>query len=256
MTPLLEVRGLAKRFGGLKAVDGVDLDVAPRERRAIIGPNGAGKTTLFNLITGYFRPDAGSVLFDGTDLTGKATYRIAQAGIGRAFQITSIFPGLSVFENVQLGRFAQRGETAQPVGTAAGRHADEVHEILDSVGLLELRRERAGNLSHGDQRALELAISLALEPKLLLLDEPTAGMAPAETERTMQLIRRIADERSLTLLFCEHDMDVVFGTAERILVMHMGRRLAEGAPDEIRADPEVRRVYLGEEAGGGRGLDG
>jgi branched-chain amino acid transport system ATP-binding protein len=244
---LLEVRGLAKHFGGLRAVGGVDLDVEPAERRAIIGPNGAGKTTLFNLITGYLQPDAGSVVFDGKDITSKPTYRIAKAGIGRAFQITSIFPGLTVFRNVQLGRLAQAGETARIFGTVEDRHADAVAEILEDCGLAAMATEQAGNLSHGDQRALELAISLAMEPKLLLLDEPTAGMAPEETTRTMQLVRRIADERRLTVLFCEHDMDVVFGTADRILVMNMGTPLAEGTPEEIRNDPEVKKVYLGEE---------
>jgi branched-chain amino acid transport system ATP-binding protein len=246
---LLDVQGLARRFGGLRAVDGIDLAVEPGELRAIIGPNGAGKTTLFNLVTGYIRPDAGTVVFDGADITGKPTYRIAQAGIGRAFQITSIFPGLTVFRNVQLGRLARNGDTARPFGTVAGRHTDDVDEILDHVGLAELAGEVAGNLSHGDQRALELAISLALEPKLLLLDEPTAGMAPEETARTMTLVRRIAEERKLTVLFCEHDMEVVFGTAQRILVMHLGKPLAEGTPEEIRANPDVQRVYLGEEDG-------
>jgi branched-chain amino acid transport system ATP-binding protein len=244
---LLEVRGLRKRFGGLKAVDGVDLAVQPGERRAVIGPNGAGKTTLFNLITGYLRPDAGSVTFGGQDLTGLPTYRVARAGIGRAFQITSIFPGLAVHENVQLGVLARERESRLPFGKVRGRHAGEVDEILHAVGLDEVAGERAGNLSHGDQRALELAISLALRPRLLLLDEPTAGMAPAETNRTMDLVRRIAAERSLTVLFCEHDMDVVFGTADRVLVMHQGTPLADGTPDEVRADPEVQRVYLGSE---------
>ncbi|MFA9444209.1 ABC transporter ATP-binding protein [Egicoccus sp. AB-alg6-2] len=247
MTGLLEVTGLGKRFGGLAAVTGVDLTVADGERRAVIGPNGAGKTTLFNLITGYLRPDSGTVSFAGEDITGKATHTVARAGIGRAFQITSIFPGLTVFENVQLGRFARTGETRRAVGVAAGRHGTEVRAILDDVGLLAVADERAGNLSHGDQRALELAISLAMEPRLLLLDEPTAGMAPAETTRTMDLVRRIADERRLTLLFCEHDMDVVFGTADRVLVMHQGAPLVDGTPDEVRAHPDVRRVYLGEE---------
>jgi branched-chain amino acid transport system ATP-binding protein len=244
---LLEVQGLAKSFGGLQAVAGVDLVVEPAERRAIIGPNGAGKTTLFNLITGYISPDAGTVVFDGQDVTGQPTYRVARAGIARAFQITSIFPGLSVFRNVQLGRLAQAGETASPFGVVEGRHSGAVQAILEDCGLTPVAGERAGNLSHGDQRALELAISLAMEPKLLLLDEPTAGMAPEETTRTMRLVRRIADERQLTVLFCEHDMDVVFGTAHRILVMHQGRPLAEGTPDEIRNHPDVRKVYLGEE---------
>jgi branched-chain amino acid transport system ATP-binding protein len=247
VTALLEVRDLAISFGGLKAVDGVDLDVMAGERRAIIGPNGAGKTTLFNLITGYYKPQAGTVTFDGKDITGKPTFRVAQAGIGRAFQITSIFPGLTVFRNVQLGRLAHTGRTRKPFGGVEGLHAEEVADILDDVGLRPVATEQAGNLSHGDQRALELAISLALEPKLLLLDEPTAGMAPEETTRTMQLVRRIADERKLTVLFCEHDMEVVFGAADRIMVMHLGQPLAEGTPDEIRSNPEVQRVYLGED---------
>ncbi|MGH3440548.1 MAG: ABC transporter ATP-binding protein [Nitriliruptorales bacterium] len=245
MPALLEIRGLRKTFGGLRAVNGVDLDVQPGERRAIIGPNGAGKTTLFNLITGHFPPDGGSVLFDGHDITGRPTHHVARAGIGRAFQITSIFPGLTVHENVRLGIVARSGESRRVLGSVEGMHRADVAEILDAVGLRHVESERAGNLSHGDQRALELAISLALEPKLLLLDEPTAGMAPAETRRTMELVREIAAERRLTVLFCEHDMEVVFGTAERVLVMHQGAPLAEGTPDEVRADPDVRRVYLG-----------
>ncbi|MGH8926112.1 MAG: ABC transporter ATP-binding protein [Acidimicrobiia bacterium] len=244
---LLEVRGLARRFGGLAAVDGVDLSVEAGERRAVIGPNGAGKTTFFNLITGYIEPDRGSVTFAGEDITGAPTYRIARAGMGRAFQITSIFPKLTVFENVQLGVLSRRKETARVIGSVKTRHMEEVMTLLEAVGLAEVREQHAGKLSHGDQRALELAISLALEPKLLLLDEPTAGMAPAETERTMELVRRLASERHLTLLFCEHDMEVVFGTADRILVMHQGKRLAEGTPEEIRSNEEVKTVYLGEE---------
>jgi branched-chain amino acid transport system ATP-binding protein len=244
---MLEVSGLRKRFGGLQAVDGVDLVVAPGELRAVIGPNGAGKSTLFNLITGYYKPDAGTIAFDGRDVTGLPTHRVARAGIARAFQITSIFPGLTVHENVRLGISAREGETARPWGVAEGMHAEVVREILDAVALLGVETERAGSLSHGDQRALELAISLAMRPKLLLLDEPTAGMAPEETGRTMRLVRRIAEERSITVLFCEHDMEVVFGTAHRILVMHQGRPLAEGTADEVRSDPEVQRVYLGTE---------
>lgn len=244
---MLEVTGLHKRFGGLRAVDGVDLRVEPGERRAVIGPNGAGKTTLFNLVTGHHAPDAGTIRFDGVDVTGQPSYRIARAGLGRAFQITSIFGGLTVHENVQMGVLARRRETARFVGRARGRHADEVHAIVEDLGLSAVEHEVAGTLSHGDQRALEIAISLALEPRLLLLDEPTAGMAPGETRRTMDLIQRIAEQRALTVLFCEHDMDVVFGTATRVLVMHQGRSLVDGTPEEIRSHPDVRRVYLGEE---------
>ncbi len=247
MEALLEVTGLHKSFGGLAAVNGVDLAVRSRERRAIIGPNGAGKTTFFNLITGHLRPSSGRVTFDGREITGLPTHRIARAGLGRAFQITNIFPGLSVFENVQLGFICHRGESRSLFGSLEGRHAEDTRAVLDAVGLLHVERERAGNLSHGDQRALELAISLTLDPKLLLLDEPTAGMAPAETQRTMQFIQRVTDERRLTLLICEHDMEVVFGTADRVLVMHQGAPLADGTPEDIRRDTEVRRVYLGEE---------
>lgn len=244
---LLEVRGLHKSFGGLHAVDGVDLTVESGELRAVIGPNGAGKTTLFNLVTGFHKPDSGTVTFGGRDITGKPSHLVARAGIGRAFQITSVFPNLTVFDNVQLGIMARRGETRRIVGRARGRHAEEVTEILDHVALGGLSDSLAGNLSHGDQRAVELAISMALEPQLLLLDEPTAGMAPEETTRTMALVRRIAAERKLSVLFCEHDMDVVFGTADRVLVMHRGRRLVDGTPDEVRRDADVKRVYLGEE---------
>lgn len=244
---LLEVSSLHKHFGGLHAVNDVDLVVEAGERRAVIGPNGAGKTTLFNLITGHYRPDTGRIIFHGEDITGQPPHKVARAGIGRAFQITSIFPGLSVHENVQLGVIGKNGESRRFFGKATGMHHAEVTAILDDVGLSPVANERAGNLSHGDQRALELAISVALEPELLLLDEPTAGMAPEETRTTMQLVRRIADERSLSVLFCEHDMDVVFGTADRILVMHQGAPLVDGTPDEVRTNPDVRRVYLGEE---------
>lgn len=244
---LLEVRDLHKRFGGLRAVNGVDLTVQQGERRAVIGPNGAGKTTLFNLVTGHYRPDRGTVVFAGNDITGQPPDRVARAGIGRAFQITSIFGGLTVHENVQLGVLARLGETTRVIGRVEGRHADEVTAILEDVGLAGVAGQRAGNMSHGEQRALELAISVALEPRLLLLDEPTAGMAPEETTHTMQLVRRIADERQLSVLFCEHDMDVVFGTADRILVMHQGAPLVDGTPDEVHSHPDVRRVYLGED---------
>ncbi len=244
---ILSVRGVSKHFGGLAAVDGIDLEVAPGERRAVIGPNGAGKTTLFNLITGRMRADVGQVVFDGADVTKHKPHAICRAGIGRAFQITSIFPRLSVFENVQLALLAHRRETARLVGDARTRHRTEVIEILELVGLGPLADATAGKLSHGDQRALELALSLALEPKLLLLDEPTAGMAPAETERAMALVQRVAAERGLTILFCEHDMAVVFGTADRILVMNRGTKLAEDTPEEIRNNPEVQSAYLGTE---------
>ncbi len=248
MTPLLAAHGLGKAFKGFRAVDGVDLAVQPGERRAVIGPNGAGKTTLFNLLTGLLAPDAGSVRLEDRDVTGLPPQRIAAAGISRAFQVTSIFGALSVLQNVQVALLAASGKTARLWGSGWSLGRAEASAILDEVGLGELGEAPAATLSHGDQRALELALALALEPKLLLLDEPTAGMAPDETGRAMELVRRVVAERGITLLFCEHDMDVVFGTADRITVMHQGRVLAEGTADEVRADARVREVYLGSAA--------
>jgi len=245
VTTALAARGLAKSFGGFKAVDGVDLSVDVGSRRAVIGPNGAGKTTLFNLLTGMMTPDAGSVNFEGTDVTGLPPHRIAALGITRAFQLTSIFSRLTVMRNVQVALMVASGMTKSVWGASWSQKADEARAILTEVGLDELADAPASTVSHGDQRALELAIALAGEPKLLILDEPTAGMAPAETRRSMELIRRITSERGMTLLFSEHDMDVVFDTADRITVLHQGRVLVEGTPDEVRGHPKVQEVYLG-----------
>jgi branched-chain amino acid transport system ATP-binding protein len=242
---LLVGRGLGRSFKGFRAVDGVDIAVERGERRAVIGPNGAGKTTLFNLVTGLLRPDSGHVELEGRDITGLPPQKIAAAGISRAFQVTSIFGALSVLQNVQVALLAASGATVRPWGSGWSRRRAEGQAILEEVGLGGLARVPAENLSHGDQRALELALALALEPKLLLLDEPTAGMAPDETGRAMRLVRRLVGERGITLLFCEHDMDVVFGTADRVTVMYQGGVLAEGAPDEVRANARVREVYLG-----------
>ncbi|HLQ61901.1 MAG TPA: ABC transporter ATP-binding protein, partial [Candidatus Acidoferrales bacterium] len=208
--------------------------------------NGAGKSTLFNLVTGRLKPNAGRVWFDGKDITGKAAHAVARAGIGRAFQITNIFPKLTVRQNLQYSMLAYRGITRRPWGIADRIFRQEALDLLESVGLGPYADLPAGQLSHGDQRALELAISIALGSKLLLLDEPTAGMSPYETQKAMELVRRVVTEKKLTLLFCEHDMDVVFGTARRVTVMHLGEVLAEGSPAEIRSNPDVRRVYLGE----------
>lgn len=237
--------GIRKSFDGFKAVDGVDLSVERGERRAIIGPNGAGKTTFFSLLTGLLSLDAGTVEMDGRDLTGFPPNRIAGYGISRAFQVTSIFPRLTVRRNVQVALLAASGMTVKVWGTGWHHKAAEADAILGEVGLSENADAPAGTLSHGDQRALELAIALALEPRLLILDEPTAGMAPEETRSTMELIRRIVAEREITLLFSEHDMEVVFGTADRVTVMNQGRVLAEGPPDDVRRDPSVQEVYLG-----------
>jgi ABC-type branched-subunit amino acid transport system ATPase component len=243
---LLRVEGLSKRFGGLKAVDGVSLEVLKGNRHAVIGPNGAGKSTLFNLLTGQIRPDAGKVLFGGVDITGRRPYQLSRFGIGRAFQITNIFPKLTVLQNLQYSMLAHRGDTVRPFGIADRRYRDEAMQLLEAVGLGPSSALHAGLLSHGDQRALELAISLALGTRLLLLDEPTAGMSPYETKQAMELVNGIVAQQGLTLLFCEHDMEIVFGIADTVTVMHQGRVLAEGTPEVIRANPEVQRIYLGD----------
>jgi branched-chain amino acid transport system ATP-binding protein len=242
----LEVRGLRKAFNGFKAIDGVDFAIEQGSISAIIGPNGAGKTTLFNLITGHVSLDEGRVRFFGRDVTATAPHDLCRLGVGRSFQRTNVFRRLSVFENVQAAFISHRGLGWQLVRRSGGMFLAETEAVLASVGLSEKRALAAGTLSHGDQKQLELGITLALEPRLLLLDEPTAGMSAAETRLCMELIRRIARERSLTLLFTEHDMEFVFAIAERILVLHQGNVIADGAPAQIRAAPEVRRVYLGE----------
>ena len=244
--PLLVVEGLSRSFGGLRAVQDVDLVVHAGDRHAIIGPNGAGKSTVFNLITGRLKPHAGRVTFAGRDITGRPPHVIARSGIGRAFQITMIFPRLTVLQNLQYAMLAHRGYTARPFGLADRMFRDEAMELLEAVGLDGYADLAAGQLSHGDQRAIELAISLALGSRLVLLDEPTAGMSAFETQKAMELVRRVAQEKRLTLLFCEHDMEVVFGSAQTVTVMHQGRVLTEGTPDDVRANPEVQKVYLGE----------
>jgi len=242
---MLEVRGLHKSFGGFAAVAGVGLKVERGQIFAIIGPNGAGKSTLFNLVTGHLRPSAGSVLLGGRDVTGMAPHRLCALGVGRSFQRASIFPRLSVFENVQAALIAHRGRGRDFWSRSASLYRAEAEALLRDVKLAGEAEVPGGALSHGNQKQLELGIALAGEPSLLLLDEPTAGMSAAETRDAIGLLRRIATERSLTLLFTEHDMAAVFSIAQRVAVLHQGRLIAEGAPDEIRADAEVRRVYLG-----------
>ncbi len=243
---MLEVRDLRKAFGGFEAVGGVSLTVAAGQVTAIIGPNGAGKTTLFNLITGHVRPDAGAVRFDGRDITGLAPHDVCRLGVGRSFQRTNIFPRLTVFQNVQAAFISHRRRGLDLFTPVDRLYRDETLALLASLGLLDRSGEMSGFLSHGAQKQLELGIALASEPRLLLLDEPTAGMSAVETRDTIRLISRIARERGLTLLFTEHDMEVVFSIAQTITVLHQGRVIAGGTPAEVRGDPEVRRVYLGE----------
>jgi branched-chain amino acid transport system ATP-binding protein len=243
---VLEVRGLGKSFSGFRAVSDVELTVETGQIAAVIGPNGAGKSTLFNLITGHLRPDSGSVRLDGRDITGAAPHKIVRMGVGRSFQRTNIFSKLTVFENLQAAFLVDRGRGRDFWSKASALYRDETTSLLSSIGLVEQRDTVAGTLSYGNQKQLELGLALASDPALLLLDEPTAGMSATETHDTIRLIERIAGERSLTLLFTEHDMDVVFQIAQKIAVLHQGRVIADGAPEEVRADPEVRRVYLGE----------
>jgi branched-chain amino acid transport system ATP-binding protein len=245
---MLEVHELRKSFAGFVAVGGVSLTVATHQIAAVIGPNGAGKTTFFNLITGHIRPDGGRVVLDGRDITGAPPHRICRMGIGRSFQRTNIFSRLSVFENLQASFLAHRGRGRNFWSRSENFYRDETEALLASIGLDGQADTVAGTLSYGNQKQLELGLALASEPALLLLDEPTAGMSASETHETMRLLQRIAGERGLTLLFTEHDMEVVFSIAEKIAVLHQGRLLAEGTPAEVRGDPEVRRIYLGEHA--------
>ena len=243
---MLEVVDLRKSFDGFQAIGGVSFAVPAGSISAIIGPNGAGKTTLFNLITGHIAPDGGQVVFKGRDVTGIAPHDLCRLGMGRSFQRTNIFPRLTVFENIQAAYLSHRGRGWNVMTPVERLYRDESLALLASVGLLDKADDVSGFLSHGNQKQLELGLALALEPEILLLDEPTAGMSAAETRDSIQLIERIAHERHLTLLFTEHDMQVVFSISQRITVLHQGRVIADGAPDEVRRDPDVRRVYLGE----------
>ena len=231
------------RFGGLTALNNVSIAVPRGEIRAIIGPNGAGKSTFFNCLTGVIRPTAGRILFDDEDITGLPPYLISRKGLARSYQITNIMPGASVLENVRIAAQSRRHNWSLLRHHRAYTDIlDRAREVLASVGLEDKAEELAANLSHGEQRTLEIAIALATEPKVLCLDEPTAGMSLAETHQTVDLIRQIAV--NLTILIVEHDMEVVMGLASEITVLHYGEVLAEGSPAEIQANARVQEVYL------------
>jgi branched-chain amino acid transport system ATP-binding protein len=245
---VLRVQGLRKSFGGVEAVAGVSLGLARGEIRALIGPNGAGKSTLFNILAGQLRADAGTVELEGRPITGLAPHVIARRGVGRTFQITATFASLTALENVQVARLSYRRRSAVPWPPASGLEVEPARALLAEVGLAEHAGRPAAVLAYGDLKKLELAIALAGEPRLLLLDEPTAGMAAGERGALMALTASIARDRGLTVLFTEHDMDVVFAVADRILVLHEGRVIAEGIPAVVRDDRQVQAVYLGEDA--------
>ncbi len=243
---ILQTRGLVRAFGGVRALDGVDLALREGEVHALIGPNGAGKTTFINVLSGLLPPTGGDIVWRGTSITHWPAARRARAGIARTMQVTSIFPNLSVSDNVWLA--AQRQRPRLPVLALRHRLGDvaaRVRQCLEWVGLAGRAEEPAGSIGHGDQRLLEVAIALALRPRLLLLDEPTAGMSAKESWAIVRRLQEIRARDPITVVVVEHDMDVVLELAERVTVLHLGRILASGAPDAIARDAEVQRVYLG-----------
>ena len=247
---ILEARELAKHFGGLHAVDGVNLQVQAGALHSIIGPNGAGKTTLFNLLSGYLQPTHGQVIFNGRDITGVPLHRIAHLGLGRSFQITNVFPNLTVLENVRLAAQAIGRDNLkmwQP-SDAFKSYLDRAYAAIEQAGLKGKEALPASVLPHGDKRKLELAIILAADPKVLLLDEPTAGMASEQVPQLMAVIQGIRERGGKTIVLVEHNMNIVMRVSDRITVMHQGRVLAEGAPSEIAANEAVQTAYLGESA--------
>lgn len=246
---ILQTVKLKKYFGEIHAVDDVDLKVGRRELLSIIGPNGAGKTTLINVLTGNLPADSGEIYFEGKKITRMPVHSRIKLGINRSFQIVNIFPGLTVFQNVQVPVISFKKKSLKMFDNLKKLRdvSDEVERILKTVGLEDKKNTLAGTLSHGDQKLLEIAMALATKPKLLFLDEPTAGMNPVERERTLEFIRKLHSETDITIIIVEHDMDVVFAVSQRILVMNRGQIIVDGKPSEIRESKLVREVYLGEE---------
>jgi branched-chain amino acid transport system ATP-binding protein len=229
------------------AVNGANLTVGKGEIVAVIGPNGAGKTTLFNLITGALKRDRGKIIFKSEDISQLPPYEICKKGISRSYQIVNIFPRLTVFENAQVAVLSHQRRSSNLFRPAQTIAVKETRNILESMGLLEKEKSIAGSLSHGDQKILEIAVALGNEPEFLILDEPTAGMSPEETQATMDLVKRLARTRGLTILFCEHDMEIVFSIAQSIMVMRHGQTIIQGTPEVVRGNKEVQEAYLGGE---------
>jgi len=245
VSEILHTRGLTKNFGGIAAVMDVNLVVDQGTTHAVIGPNGAGKTTLFNLITGYLDPSQGSVFFKGKEITRLPAHTICRLGIARSFQLTNIYPKLTLFESVQMSLLSLNGLSGNLFRQSSSLFKKETEKILDMVGLIDQKTSVADVLSHGDKKRLELAITLGNKPTLLLMDEPTAGMGPDETWTIVDLIHKLRKDEGLTVLFTEHDMDVVFDIADRISVLHQGTLICDGLPEEVQKDERVRASYLG-----------
>lgn len=243
---MLKVQNLSKDFGGFKAVNGAELEVKRGEIVAVIGPNGAGKTTLFNLITGHLKPSSGKIIFKNEDISRLTPDKICKKGITRSFQIVNIFSKLTVLENVQIALFSKHQKNLNLFSDSINLCKDEAESILEKVGIVDKKDLKSELLSHGDQKVLEIAIALSGTPELLILDEPTAGMAKQETERCINLIKKLSQELGLTILFCEHDMKVVFDISDKIMVMVRGKTILQGDPEEVRCNLEVQKAYLGD----------
>ena len=242
---VLRATGLAKAFGGVQALQDVGFEVGAGQMLAMIGPNGAGKSTCFNIVNGQLRPDRGSVTLGGREILGLAPRQVWRLGVGRTFQVTATFGSMTVRENVQMVLLSHHGHLGRWWPRAAAQFREQADALLTRVDMVSQAERPCSVLAYGDLKRLELALALANEPRLLLMDEPTAGMAPAERTGLMALTSGIVRERGIAALFTEHDMDVVFGNADRVLVLDRGRVIAEGRPGEVRADPAVRRAYLG-----------
>ena len=242
---MLRVEALTKTFDGFLAVNKASLTVEKGDVVAVIGPNGAGKTTLFHLITGQLAPTSGTICFNDEDIAGLAPHLICRKGISRSYQVVNIFNRLTVFENVQVAILSRRRQTFNILQPAKTMAVNETRQILDSVGMLGKEDMISGALSHGDQKVLEIAIALGNRPELLILDEPTAGMSPEETAATLQLMKQLSGDMGITILFCEHDMGMVFSIASRIMVMQNGQSIIQGTPDTVRNNQQVQEAYLG-----------